>query len=65
MRALVTKWKGTGFGLMLVVHALSGDALAQPNGHAFVPEISPASLSAGIALLAGGVLVLRSRRRSK
>ena len=64
MRALVTKWVGAALGVMLAVHAVGGDALAQRNGHA-VPEISPASLSAGLALLAGGVLVLRSRRRSK
>jgi LPXTG-motif cell wall-anchored protein len=30
-----------------------------------VPEISPMSISAGLALLAGGVLMLRARRRSK
>ena len=28
-----------------------------------VPEISPASLSAGLAILAGGALMLRARRR--
>lgn len=28
-----------------------------------VPEISPTSLSAGLATLAGGVLMLRARRR--
>ena len=27
-----------------------------------VPEISPTSLSAGLAILAGGVLMLRARR---
>ena len=27
-----------------------------------VPEVSPGSLSAGLALLAGGVLMLRARR---
>ena len=27
-----------------------------------VPEISPASISAGLAMLAGGVLMLRARR---
>ena len=64
MRTLITKWMCTGMGLMLAFHALGGEVLAQPNGRA-VPEISPASLSAGLALLTGGVLVLRSRRRSK
>ena len=28
-----------------------------------VPEIGPASISAGVAILAGGVLMLRARRR--
>jgi LPXTG-motif cell wall-anchored protein len=28
-----------------------------------VPEISPASISAGLAMLAGGALLLRARRR--
>jgi len=30
-----------------------------------VPEISASALSAGLGLLAAGVLILRSRRRSK
>ena len=30
---------------------------------AAVPEISPASISAGLAILAGGALMLRARRR--
>lgn len=63
MRAQVTKWVGAALGVMLAVHAMGGDALARPIDS--VPEIGPASLSAGVALLAGGVLVLRSRRRSK
>ena len=62
MRVLVTKWMSAAFGVMLGVHAVGTAAFAQPTP---VPEISPASLSAGIALLTGGVLVLRSRRRSK
>jgi hypothetical protein len=62
MRTLVGKWAGVGLALMLGLHALSTDVFASAVG---VPEISPASLSAGIALFAGGILVLRSRRRSK
>jgi hypothetical protein len=31
---------------------------------AVVPEISPASISAGLAILAGGALMLRARRRT-
>jgi hypothetical protein len=43
-------------------------AMAMP-AHAtsvsIVPEIDGASLSAGLGLLAGGLLMLRARRRSK
>jgi hypothetical protein len=63
MRTLGRKWAGAGLALMLSVHALGTNALASvPTS---VPEIGPASLSAGVALLAGGVLLLRARRRSK
>jgi len=62
MRNLVTKWAGAALALMLSVHALGSEAFAQVES---VPEISPGSISAGVALLAGGVLVLRARRRSK
>jgi len=63
MRSLVTRSIGPVVAVMLGVHALGTEALARSVS--VVPEISPASLSAGIALLAGGLLVLRSRRRSK
>jgi len=62
MRTLGRKWAGAGLALMLSVHALGTDLFASAVS---VPEISPASLSAGVALLAGGILVLRARRRSK
>jgi MYXO-CTERM domain-containing protein len=57
------KWVGAGLALMLSVHALGTQALASAVSQ--VPEVSPGSISAGIALLAGGVLLLRARRRSK
>jgi len=63
MKSLVKKWLGPVVAVMLGVHALGTDALARSVS--VVPEISPASFTAGIALLAGGLLVLRSRRRSK
>jgi hypothetical protein len=49
--------------LMLAVHALGSNVLA--SGGSAAPEISPTSISAGLALLAGGVLMLRARRGSK
>jgi hypothetical protein len=63
MRTLGRKWASAGLALMLSVHALGTNALA--SAPTAVPEIGPASLSAGVALLAGGVLLLRARRRSK
>jgi hypothetical protein len=51
--------------LMLAVHALGSNALASGAVGVPVPEISPMSISAGLALLAGGVLMLRARRGSK
>jgi hypothetical protein len=47
--------------VMLAVHALGSNALAST----VTPEISPGSISSGLALLAGGVLMLRARRGSK
>jgi MYXO-CTERM domain-containing protein len=47
-------------GLALAFAASAGPALA---GAAAVPEIDPGSANAALALLAGGMLILRSRRR--
>ena len=56
------QWFSYGAAVMLGVHALSSNALAST---VTTPEISPTSISAGLALLAGGVLMLRARRGSK
>jgi LPXTG-motif cell wall-anchored protein len=61
MRYEGRKWAAAGLALVLVVHALGTAATASVP--VAVPEINPASISAGIALLAGGVLMLRARRR--
>jgi hypothetical protein len=47
----------------LVLFAAATDALAGTPFPNPVPEISPTSLSAGLALLAGGMLLVRSRLR--
>ena len=47
--------------LLLSVHALAGNAYAQFEA----PEVDPGSIAAGLALLAGGALLLRARRRSR
>jgi hypothetical protein len=58
------QWFSVGAAVMLAVHALSSNVLASPPAVG-APEISPDSISAGLALLAGGVLMLRARRGSK
>jgi len=63
MRDFVRNWASAVLALMLGVHALGTDAVA--SRVEAVPEISPGSLSAGVALLAAGILVVRARRRSK
>ena len=49
-------------GLLMIANALGANLLA---GAPAVPEIDAGSISAGLGLLAGGILILRSRRRSK
>jgi hypothetical protein len=58
-----SRWFSSGAAVMLAVHALGSSVLA--SGGAAAPEISPTSISAGVALLGGGVLMLRARRGSK
>ena len=50
-------------GLALIANALGAHLLA--GVPVSVPEIDAGSISAGLGLLAGGILILRSRRRSK
>ena len=52
-------------GLVLLFIGLSGVALARicPGGNCAVPEMDPALAGSSFALLAGGVLMILSRRR--
>jgi hypothetical protein len=50
-------------GLLLIVFSVGRNLLA--GIVASVPEIDAGSVSAGLGLLAGGLLILRARRRSK
>jgi hypothetical protein len=52
---------GAGVAVMLSLHALGTAAYAS----AVAPEIDPGSIPMGIALLAGGVLMLKARRGTK
>lgn len=49
-------------GLAMFAVAVSGTALAGIGG---APEIDPTAAVGALALLSGGVLVLRSRRRKR
>ena len=48
-------------GVTMVILSMASDAFAG----AVAPEIDPSSLSAGLGLLAGGVLIARAYWRSK
>jgi hypothetical protein len=47
------------FGMMLLVAGSSGAALATVS----VPEIDPASAASAVALIAGGLLMISTRRK--
>ena len=51
-----------GLGVLVIANAVAPSLMASSVP---VPEIDATSLSAGLGLLAGGVLVLRARRRRK
>ena len=57
----VSRWLGASVAMMLSVHALGTVAYASTA----VPEIDPSSIPVGLALLTGGVLMMRARRRLK
>jgi LPXTG-motif cell wall-anchored protein len=51
--------------LAVVMLTLSVEVYVVATTPLGVPEIDAGGISAGLALLAGGVLILRSRKRSK
>ena len=53
-----------GYGLAVVAIVVAATTHAVAGAVVTVPEISPGSLSAGLALLAGGVLLARARWRT-
>jgi hypothetical protein len=58
-----SRWFGAGVAMMLSLHALGTAAYASSATAA--PEIDPGSIPMGLALLAGGVLMMKARRGSK
>ena len=63
MRSRLARICGYGFGVLTMVIAIEGHVLA--GAVPIAPEIDGSSISAGLGLLAGGILILRSRRGSK
>ena len=61
MRVRLRQIFGYGLGLLTIVVATQAHAVAALAVSA--PEIDGSSLSTGIAVVAGGVLILRSLRR--
>ena len=61
MQSKMIRGSWWGLGIAVLVMSQAGAVNATIAGP--VPEISPGSLSAGLAVLAGAVLILRSRRR--
>jgi hypothetical protein len=63
MRARVASFCVYGLSVITMLVATQGRALA--GGTIPAPEIDGASISAGLGVLAAGILILRSRRRTK
>ena len=61
MRATTTRVSWYSLGLLTLVLALGRTVSATATSS--VPEIDGASVSTGVALLAGGILILRARLR--
>ncbi len=65
MRSGIVRAGTFGLGLFVVLLSIGGRLLAGPSNGVPAPEIDGNSITAGIGLLSAGVLILRSRRRSK
>ena len=65
MRLPLTGLCAYGLGILAILVVTQGLALAAGPIAAPAPELDGASISAGVGLLAAGILILRSRRRVK
>lgn len=63
MRSHIVRAAWYGLGVIAMVLAIQGQAHA--GGLPVVPEIDGSTLSAGFGLLAAGVMIVRSRMKSK
>jgi hypothetical protein len=65
MRAQIVRATWYGLGVIAMVLAVQGQAFAGIQVTVPAPEIDPSTLSGGFALLAAGVMIVRSRIKSK
>jgi len=63
MRQHIVRGSWLGLSVLALMLGVHGDVLASTTSVA--PEIDGSSLSAGLGLLAAGVLIVRSRMKSK
>jgi len=71
----VSRWLGVSAAVILSLHALSAPASAWNGGDddqcwgwqcsQRTPEIDPGSIPMGVALLAGGLLMMKARRSTE
>lgn len=65
MQSHIVRAAWYGIGVIAMVLAVQGQAQAGDIAPVPVPEINGSTLSAGFGLLAAGVMIVRSRMRSK
>lgn len=65
MKSQIVRAAWYGLGAVALVLVAQGQALAGSQTAPGVPEIDGSTLSAGLGLLSAGVLIVRSRMRSK
>ena len=63
MRSHIVRAAWYGVGIVAMVLAIQGQALAGQPPTVPAPEIDGSTLSAGMALLASGVMIVRSRMK--
>lgn len=63
MKSLMVRAAWYGLGVAALVLAIQGQAMAGQITPVAAPEIDGSTLSAGMALLASGVMIVRSRMK--
>lgn len=65
MKSHIVRAAWYGLGAIAMVLAIHGQALAGQIAPVPAPEIDGSTLSAGLGMLAAGVMIVRSRMKSK